>query len=406
MVNLSIDPPPFSGRGRGSGGPGLLRFLVYPLVLLAVGAAGGFVLGRRTAPRVPAGAEAQRSPVPAPPPVTPGITTTPPSGAPATAGAPAQPQAPAAAPAPAVASGPASTAGAGAAAPAPTPSAPQGPLVRRLSVTLKGPLEDSVASALPPGDKAWAEQLTQVMNRILVWSMQVARDGRKGDKLEVLYELPTAVPSEITAIGEAGPSVKEPIVLAFRYGSQKLGRLITAYRFKPEGAPFAKYYTSEGVEVEDHLDDSPIAQYEQVTSLLRDGRRHKGVDFKAPVGTEVRAPFDGEITRRNWHFSANGNCLELVDGKTGRHAIFLHLEAAPKEMQAGRHVKKGEVIARSGNSGHSTAPHLHYQLEAPDGRILDPFVIHATHKVSLDGPAKAAFQQERSKLDPQLVAGR
>jgi murein DD-endopeptidase MepM/ murein hydrolase activator NlpD len=278
--------------------------------------------------------------------------------------------------------------------------------VRAITVTLRGPLEESVAAALAPEDRAWASQLTQVVNRILVWSLQVARDGRKGDKLEVLFELPSAQPTAIVAVGDGGPVGKEPVVLALRYGSQKLGKLVTAYRFKPEGAPFARYYTAAGVEVEEHLVDSPVADYEQITSLLRDGRRHKGVDFKTPVGTTVRAPFDGEITRRNWHFSANGNCLELVDPRTGRKAIFLHLEAAPKEMQPGRKVAKGEVIARSGNSGHSTAPHLHYQLEGPDGRVLDPFAVLPTRKVTLDGAAKTAFEQERSRLEPLLLAGR
>jgi murein DD-endopeptidase MepM/ murein hydrolase activator NlpD len=75
-------------------------------------------------------------------------------------------------------------------------------------------------------------------------------------------------------------------------------------------------------------------------------------------------------------------------------------------MQPGRKVARGEVVARSGNSGHSTAPHLHYQLEAPDGRILDPFAVMATKKVALEGSAKAAFEGERSRLDPTPVAGR
>jgi len=400
MVQLSIDPPPFGGRSRGSGGSGLGRYLVYPLVL-AIGVAGGFVAGRRTAPKAPppephptASAPATGSPA-SPPAVTPAAPATPPR---ATAAAPVPPGAAQAPPTPGMAAPPPASA---------TPAgAPQGPLVRRISVTLKGPLEESVAAALPPTEKAWGDQLTQVMNRILVWSMRVSRDARKGDKLEVLYELPTAQPTEIQAIGDAGPATKEPVVLALRYGSQKLGKLLTAYRFKPEGAPFARYYTSAGVEVEEHLVDSPISDYEQVTSLLRDGRRHKGVDFKAPVGTPVRSPFDGEITRRNWHFSANGNCLELVDASSRRHAIFLHLEAAPKEMQPGRKVKKGEVIARSGNSGHSTAPHLHYQLEAPDGRVLDPFAVLATRQVKLEGAAKTGFDAERSRLDPMLVANR
>jgi murein DD-endopeptidase len=261
-----------------------------------------------------------------------------------------------------------------------------------------------VGAALAPDEKVWRDQLTQVVNRILVWSLQVARDGRKGDRMEVLYELPSARPTEVVAVGDGGPANKEPIVLALRYGSQKLGKLITAYRFKPEGSPFARYYTTEGVEVEERLVDSPIDSYEQVTSLLRDGRRHKGVDFKTPVGTPVKAPFDGEVTRRNWHFGANGNCVEVVDSKSGRHAIFLHLEAVPTELQPGHRVKKGDVIAHSGNTGHSTAPHLHYQLEAPGGRVLDPYAIHATRKLTLEGAAKAAFDQERKRLDPLLLA--
>jgi murein DD-endopeptidase len=401
MVNLSIDPPPF-GRPGSSGG-GFLRLLVYPLLLL-IGAAGGFVAGRKTSFE---GMAARMAEAPSSAPVRPVVP------APSASPAPGPSGSAKAAPGPAPAQGGARASGAPAAAPPDSavpavtpPSAPQGPLVRRIAVTLRGPLEESVSAALPPAEKAWAQQLTQVMNRILVWSMLVQRDARKGDKLEVLYELPTAQPTEIQAIGEAGPATKEPFVLALRYGSQKLGKLITAYRFKPEGSTFAHYYATDGVDVEEHLVDSPIDTYEQVTSLLRDGRRHKGVDFKAPVGTPVKAPFDGEITRRNWHFGANGNCLELADAKTGRRAIFLHLEAAPREMSPGRRVKKGEVIAKSGNSGHSTAPHLHYQLEAGDGRVLDPFAIHQLRQVKLEGAAKTAFDQERQRLEPLLVAGR
>ncbi len=397
MVNLSIDPPPF---GRGSRG-GLVRYAVYALLLVAVGA-GGFVAGRRTAPRAPIPA-LSTAVVSAP---APSAQQPPSAGGPVQQ--PSQPGAasPVAPPPPATGGGVAQVApgAANPPAPAPPPSAPQGPLVRRIVVSLKGPLEDSIGAALAPEEKSWRDQLTQVVNRILVWSMQVARDGRKGDRMEILYELPSIRPTEVVAVGDAGPGNKEPIVLALRYGSQKFGKVLTAYRFKPEGSPFGHYYTAEGIEVEARLVDSPIDTYEQITSLLRDGRRHKGVDFKTPVGTPVKAPFDGEVTRRNWHFGANGNCIDILDSRTGRHAIFLHLEAVSKEMQPGHRIRKGEVIARSGNSGHSTAPHLHYQLEAPGGRVLDPFDVHATRKVALEGAAKAAFDQERQRLEPMLVA--
>ncbi len=83
------------------------------------------------------------------------------------------------------------------------------------------------------------------------------------------------------------------------------------------------------------LENSPLDDYEQVTSLLRDGRRHKGVDFKAAVGTPVKAPFTGVVKRKNWNFSSNGNCLELEElGGKRRRALFLHLSELPHEPQA------------------------------------------------------------------------
>ena len=163
---------------------------------------------------------------------------------------------------------------------------------------------------------------------------------------------------------------------AVRYASQKLGRTVAAYRFQPSGARWPRYYRADATELEERLEGAPVKEYDQVTSLLRDGRRHKGVDFRTPSGTPVFATFDGVIERRNWNFAGNGNCLDVRDLASGRHAIFLHLEVLPKDMVPGRRVRKGEQIALSGNSGHSFAPHLHYQLEVARrsgaGSLRDP----------------------------------
>lgn len=336
----------------------VLPKLLAALFLMGAAFAGGFYVGRRTAPRPPPSESVASAPAPAPAPA-PGLS----SADGGVALAPAPPPSPAAA----------------------KPSAVPGGL-KTLSATLKGPLEQTITNALPDGDQKIAEPLTQVVNRLLVWSLQVAHDGRPGDNLEVLYELPAG---------------QEPLVHALRYRSEKLGKTLTAFRFKPAGAAFARYYQADGSEVEERLVDGPVEDYEQVTSLLRDGRRHKGVDFKCPVGTPVLAPFDATVVKRNWHFAMNGNCLELEDAK-GRHAIFLHLEAVPKDMQPGRKIKKGERIASSGNTGHSTAPHLHYQLEGTDGRLLDPFNVHEIRRVSLEGEKKEAFEAEMKRLEGLL----
>jgi murein DD-endopeptidase MepM/ murein hydrolase activator NlpD len=273
--------------------------------------------------------------------------------------------------------------------------------MRRASAVVSGALEGCITKALAPEDRVHAQQLTQVVNRLLVWNLSVARDSVRGDRIEVLWEPAPQVSGVLGATAS-----KEPIVHALRYGSQKLGREIAAYRFQPPGSAWARYYQPDGTELEERLVDSPIADYEQVTSLLRDGRKHEGVDFKTPVGTPVLAPFDGRIVKRNWNFRYNGNSLEIVDTAGKRRAIFLHLDVLPNEMTVGRAVKKGEKIAASGNTGRSYAPHLHYQLEDSSGRVLDPYAVHPTKRLSLPPEHKAAFEVTRAKLDPLVAASR
>jgi murein DD-endopeptidase len=374
MVSLALDAP---SRRRNEHGPRFrgLKLLVALFVLGATGA-GGFYLGRRTAPErtapvEPAAAAAAGPAATTPAPPAPAPT---PSSAPAVA-LPAAPPVPVAAPSGETAA----------------------PGVRRAVVTLRGAMEESIASALPRDERRLAQELTQVVNRLLVWDLLISRDGRRGDQLEILYR-----PAASAAPGL--PPSGEPVVEALRFASQKLGKTIAAYRFQPDGAKWARYYRADGTEVEERLVEGPIREYEQITSLLRDGRRHKGVDFKAPVGTPVYAPFDGVVVRRNWNWSYNGNSLELVDSATGRHAIFLHLDVVSKELSPGRKVKKGELIANAGNSGRSYAPHLHYQLENSDGKVLDPFEVHKTARGAIDPGKRGLFEAERARLDG-LLAG-
>jgi murein DD-endopeptidase MepM/ murein hydrolase activator NlpD len=380
MVSVEIDRPPSARRAGSPPGPGLTLPLV--VVALAIGLGAGFWLGRASVRRGPA--------QPAAAPAAVAATT---AEAPGAVAGPTAPAAPAPA-AIAVAAPTPSTATSTAVVPAAHAVAPSsGP--RRLVASVNGPLEESIAAALAPEDRDRAPELTQVINRLLVWDLRVARDGRRGDRLEVLWE-----PAAPAAPGL--PANGEPVVIALRYASGKLGGVLSAYRFEPKGARWPRYYRADGGEVELRLVDAPVAEYEQVTSLLRDGRRHKGIDFKTPVGSPVAAPFDGVIERRNWHFSANGNCLDLRDPASGHHAIFLHLEEVPKDMGVGRKVRRGEVIARSGNSGHSFAPHLHYQLEDASGKVLDPFDVLKTERRGVSAGDRAAFDAERARLDAAL----
>jgi murein DD-endopeptidase MepM/ murein hydrolase activator NlpD len=255
---------------------------------------------------------------------------------------------------------------------------------QRLSAVLVGSLDQTVEGASPP---TVGPALAMVIARLLVWWMQPAHDARPGDRLDVLYDTPAG---------------QEPLIVALSYRSQKNNAEYRAYRYQPHGSRFARYYRADGSELEERLVGGPIEDYEQITSLLRDGRGHKGVDFKAPLGTPVRSPVNGAILKRNWHWRANGNCLEIVDAQSHRHVIFLHLQEVPKSMKPGVKVRAGEQIALSGNTGHTTAPHLHYQLMSPDGRVLDPFKVHETERRNLPADQLSAFKAEAARLDALL----
>jgi murein DD-endopeptidase MepM/ murein hydrolase activator NlpD len=286
-------------------------------------------------------------------------------------------QVPVVAPAPVIAA-PGSTVVPGIAQAPVAPPVQTGP--RFLSVRIDGPLE---AALVQGAGNDTGPALTQVVKRVLVWWIAVPADLRKGDVLEVVYE------------PQPG---QEPLVSALRLQSAKAGRTFEAYRFKPAGAQFARFYGPDGSDLELRLDPSPLDSWEQITSLLKDGRKHKGVDFKTPVGTPVKATFDGTITRKNWFFRGNGNSLEITEaGAPHMKAIFLHLSELPRTLTVGTKVKAGDVIAHSGNSGHSFAPHLHYQLMSPSDRVLDPFDVQATKKVNLAAADRPALTEQVTK---------
>lgn len=258
--------------------------------------------------------------------------------------------------------------------------------LRAFQVKINGPLESAIVGS---EGKEIGTPLTQVVNRSLVWWLRVPQDLVKGDTLSVVYE---------TRDGQ------EPLVHAVRFESRKLGKSFETYRFKPSGDGFPRYYQADATELEERLVDSPLDTYEQITSLLRDGRKHKGVDFKTAVGTPVKATFDGVVARKNWNFRGNGNSIEIQEsGGQGRTALFLHLSEIPKTLAGGMRVKKGEVIAKSGNTGHSFAPHLHYQLMHGDA-VIDPFTSHKTTRVSVPATERPAFEKRMAELKALMPA--
>ncbi|PID81611.1 hypothetical protein CSA17_00810 [bacterium DOLJORAL78_65_58] len=97
------------------------------------------------------------------------------------------------------------------------------------------------------------------------------------------------------------------------------------------------------------------------------GRFHHGLDFSVPKGTEVRATADGTVILVQQQRGL-GKVVK-VDHGDDVVTVYGHLDAF--DVQKGDKVRRGQVIARSGNTGRSTAPHLHYEVRL-GGRSVNP----------------------------------
>jgi murein DD-endopeptidase MepM/ murein hydrolase activator NlpD len=184
-------------------------------------------------------------------------------------------------------------------------------------------------------------------------------------------------------------------LLALRYSCPAVRREWNIFRFQTAGTSFAGYFYADGTNIEPVLAHAPIREYIQITSLFgeRRGRtRHQGVDFKAPVGTPVYAPFSGQVRRVNWHRRSNGNCLEIALDRQPYIATFLHLDKVL--VHTGQSVRAGQQVGTCGNTGRSSAPHLHYQINrGVKGPAVDPLKFHDIQAISLAPADTAAFRQ-------------
>lgn len=95
---------------------------------------------------------------------------------------------------------------------------------------------------------------------------------------------------------------------------------------------------------------------------------HAGMDFTAPVGTDVYASGDGRVEYAD--YGTNGYGIHVViDHGFGYKTLYGHLSAL--KVRTGQAVKRGDLIGLVGNTGLSSGPHLHYEVHK-GGDPVDP----------------------------------
>jgi len=105
----------------------------------------------------------------------------------------------------------------------------------------------------------------------------------------------------------------------------------------------------------------------RIDPVYHSRRFHAGMDFTAPIGTDIYATANGTVQSAGWQ-QGYGNCVQINHG-FGYLTLYGHMSAI--KVHAGQSVKRGDVIGLVGSTGKSTGPHLHYEVHFR-GAIMNP----------------------------------
>ncbi len=106
----------------------------------------------------------------------------------------------------------------------------------------------------------------------------------------------------------------------------------------------------------------------RIHPILKYKRMHFGIDFTAPRGTPIYSTGDGIVERVILNFGGYGRQIIVRHG-FGYKTLYAHMQDI--DVKVGDKVKRGDKIGTVGNTGLSTAPHLHYEI-IKDGKKVNP----------------------------------
>ncbi|MEW2549656.1 M23 family metallopeptidase [Streptomyces sp. NPDC047002] len=123
----------------------------------------------------------------------------------------------------------------------------------------------------------------------------------------------------------------------------------------------------------------PVTHYKLTAGFDDSGshwvHKHSGQDYAVPIGTAVHAVHTGTVVKAGPHGAGDGDAYGnaiVIRHSDGKYSQYAHLSRV--EVHVGENVKTGEEIAKSGNTGNTTGPHLHFEIRnTPDyGSAINP----------------------------------
>jgi murein DD-endopeptidase MepM/ murein hydrolase activator NlpD len=261
----------------------------------------------------------------------------------------------------------------------------------RAGATIEGSLYLSAMRAGIPAD------VVVEMIHMFSYEVDFQRDIKPGDTFEVYYNYYYTPEGQPAREGNVS------------YATMHLGsRTVTLYRYQPDPDSPADYFDAHGQSAKSMLMKTPV-DGARISSgfgmrfhpVLGYSRMHKGIDFAVPVGTPVMAAGSG-VVQIAGHLGGYGNYLR-INHENGYGTAYGHLSRLAPGIHAGSHVRQGQVVAYSGNTGLSTGPHLHYEILI-GGNQVNPLAVKVASGIRLAGHELRAFLGERIHIDALLAS--
>jgi len=250
-----------------------------------------------------------------------------------------------------------------------------------------GVIEESLIAAL---NKAGEDDslAIDIVERCFGWDIDFNTDLRKGYSFRVFVE------KRYLAGRFAG--YRDILAAEFING----GHVYRAFRFTYPDTKVSDYFDENGGSRRKDFLRSPIKfRAFRITSrfsasrfhpIYKIYRPHYGVDYAAPIGTEVQATADGVVTFAGIDGEA-GNAVKMSH-KNSYATAYLHLSRFGPGVRKGAVLRGGDIVGYVGSTGGSTGPHLDYRIYY-HGSPVDPL----GHKFQPADPLRKEFLEDYKK---------
>ena len=97
----------------------------------------------------------------------------------------------------------------------------------------------------------------------------------------------------------------------------------------------------------------------RIHPIYKTEKMHTGMDFTAPIGTEIYATGNGVVSKIEMNGRGYGNNV-IINHGYGYETLYGHMSKV--KVSVGKKINRGDVVGLVGNSGTSSGPHLHYEV--------------------------------------------